>query len=127
MPLVKIELQQGRDKKTVLELRDTVMDAVIEALKVPPDDRNIRLFEYQADLFQMKPPYEVIIEITMFAGRTKETKKRLYQAVTGKLAAAGIIEREKVFIVINEIPAENWGIRGGFPADEIELGFKVNM
>jgi len=32
-----------------------------------------------------------------------------------------------VFIVLNEQPRENWGIRGGIPASEIGLGFKVDI
>jgi hypothetical protein len=29
--------------------------------------------------------------------------------------------------VLNEVPLENWGIRGGQPASEVDLGFKVNV
>ncbi len=25
------------------------------------------------------------------------------------------------------MPIENWGVRGGIPADELDLGFKVNV
>jgi phenylpyruvate tautomerase PptA (4-oxalocrotonate tautomerase family) len=32
-----------------------------------------------------------------------------------------------VFIVLNEIPLDNWGIRGGIPASEVDLGFKVGV
>jgi phenylpyruvate tautomerase PptA (4-oxalocrotonate tautomerase family) len=29
-----------------------------------------------------------------------------------------------ITIVIHESPLENWGIRGGRPASEVDLGFK---
>jgi len=31
------------------------------------------------------------------------------------------------FIVLKEVPLENWGIRGGVPASEVELGFKIDL
>jgi len=127
MPTVKVELLAGRDRSELLKIRDLVMDSVVEILQLPADDRNIRLIEYQPDLFQMKSPYEVLIEIALFTGRTKETKKNLFQTIVDRLDANGLIEKKKVFIVLNEQPAENWGIRGGIPADEIELGFRVQI
>jgi phenylpyruvate tautomerase PptA (4-oxalocrotonate tautomerase family) len=127
MPLIKIELKAGRDRQSILKIRDTVMDAVIESLKMPSDDRNIRVIEYQPDLFQMKAPYEILIEISMFSGRTKETKRTLYKTITDKLESSGLIGKNKIFIILNEQPLENWGIRGGIPADEMDLGFKVNI
>lgn len=127
MPTVKIELVTGRDKETLLKIRDLVMDSVVESLQLPSDDRNIRVIEYSPDLFQMKPPYEILIEISMFAGRTKNTKKKVYQTIVNKLELNGLIDKEKVLITLNEQPLENWGGRGGIPADEMNLGFKVKI
>ncbi len=127
MPTVKIELKQGRDNKSLIEIRDTVMDSVVESLKLPSDDRNIRVIEYQSDLFLMKPPYEILIEISMFKGRTKDTKRRLYQIIVNNLESKGLIEKEKVLITLNEQLLENWGGRGGIPADEMDLSFQVDI
>lgn len=127
MPTIKIELLIGRDKKTLIKIRDLVMDSVVESLQLLPDDRNVRLIEYQPDLFQMRPPYVILIEISMFAGRTKETKKKLYQTIVDKLELNGLVDKKQVLITLNEQPLENWGARGGIPADEIDLGFKVNV
>ena len=127
MPTVKIELAEGRNRQAMLCLRDTVMDCLVEILKLPSNDRNIRLIEYKSDFFQMKPPYEILIEISMFAGRTKETKKKLYQTIVEQLEVNCSIEKEKILIILHEQPLENWGGRGGISADEMELGFKVNV
>jgi len=127
MPLVKIELTEGRDRSSLIKLRDLVMDAVVESLKLVPDDRNIRIIEYKPGLFQMKVPYEILIEVTMFSGRSKAAKKKLYKLIVESLFDNLKIEKDKVFIVINEQPLENRGIRGGIPADEIQLGFNVNI
>jgi len=95
MPLVKIELLQGRDRKSIILLKDTFMDAVVEALHIPTDDRNIRVIEYDSDLFSMKPPYEILIEISLFTGRTRDTKRQLYSTVVDKLSDVCSIEKKQ--------------------------------
>jgi len=127
MPTIKIELQTGIDRPMLILLRDIVMDSVAGVLQLLPDDRNIRLIEYLPELFQMKKPYKVLIEISMFTGRSKETKKNLYKTITENIAASGIFDKENILIILNEVQLENWGVRGGFPADEINLGFKVDV
>jgi phenylpyruvate tautomerase PptA (4-oxalocrotonate tautomerase family) len=50
----------------------------------------------------------------------------LYQAIVKRFEALGIAASD-VIIVLNEVPLDNWGIRGGQPASEVDLGFKVNV
>jgi len=127
MPTVKIELQHGNEPNSLLILRDAVMDAVMEALQLPNQDRNVRILEYKPEYFQLKAPYEILIEITLFSGRTKETKKRLYQTIVNNIELRLGIDKSKIFIILNEQPLVNWGVRGGLPADEISLDFKVKI
>ena len=124
MPLIKIELPEGRNKETLFRMQTIVMDSVVSALTLPEDDRNIRLIEYKPEFFTMKSPYEIIIEISLFKGRTLDTKKLLYQTITENLQEIGI-KKEQIFILLNEQPLENWGVRGGVPASEIKLDFEV--
>jgi phenylpyruvate tautomerase PptA (4-oxalocrotonate tautomerase family) len=35
--------------------------------------------------------------------------------------------RDHITILLRESGAENWGIRGGVPASEVDLGFKVDV
>jgi hypothetical protein len=35
--------------------------------------------------------------------------------------------RTRIKITLIEIPPENWGLRGGMPASEIDLGFKIDV
>jgi phenylpyruvate tautomerase PptA (4-oxalocrotonate tautomerase family) len=127
MPLVKIEVSEGFDRSDLLKMRDSIMDSVVESLQLPPDDRNIRIIEYTQDFFAMKNPYKMLIEISLFLGRTKETKKRLFQTIVNNLESIGLIKKAEVFIILNEQPLANWGVRGGIPADEINLDFKVEI
>ena len=67
-----------------------------------------------------------LVEITLFASRSLQAKRGLYQAIVKRFEALGIAAPD-VIIVLNEVPLDNWGIRGGKPASEVDLGFKVNV
>lgn len=122
MPTVKVELLVGRDKQTLVKIRDLVVDSVAESLQLLAENINIRLIEYEPHLFQMKLPYEILIEISMMVGRSKDTKRKLFQTIVNSLELKGLFEKNRVLIIVTEQPLENWGIRGGIPADEINFG-----
>nr|WP_238326414.1 tautomerase family protein [Desulfuromonas acetoxidans] len=61
-----------------------------------------------------------------FAGRSLDAKRSLYQAIVNNLEPFGI-PKSHVKIMLREITAENWGIRGGQAACDVELGFKVDV
>ena len=127
MPLVKIELKKGREKSELIKIKDVVMDAIVEGLKLPSDDRNIRVMEYEEEFFTLNNPYEILIEITMFSGRTVDTKKKLYKTIVERVESTKLLKKENIFIVLNEQSLENWGIKGGTIATEVNLGFKVDI
>ena len=54
----------------------------------------------------------MIIELTLFPGRTREQKKAAIEIITAKLVEALSIAPEDVFINIAEPPLENWGMAG---------------
>lgn len=62
----------------------------------------------------------------MFAGRSAEAKRRLYQALVRNCGGLGIAPTD-VLVVLHELPLDNWGIRGGQMASEVELGFEVQL
>jgi 4-oxalocrotonate tautomerase family enzyme len=127
MPLVEVNIAKGKDKNHLLQLMNETMNSVQQILQLPEDDRNIRLSEYDADLFQMKAPYKILIQIDMFLGRTVETKRKLYKLLVDNLNNKLQIDPKEVFILINEQPRENWGVRGGVAASDIQLDFKVEV
>ncbi|HOZ13231.1 MAG TPA: tautomerase family protein [Tenuifilaceae bacterium] len=127
MPLVSLSIAKGESSEFLSKLMSVTMSSLQQALQLPDDDRNIRIMEYEPYLFTMKKPYKLIIEISMFSGRTVVTKKLLYQLIVTNLSESLGIAKNEIFILINEQPKENWGVRGGIPANEIELGFKVDI
>jgi phenylpyruvate tautomerase PptA (4-oxalocrotonate tautomerase family) len=129
MPLVKIETRKSWSVTQKKEIMEAIHSAMREALKIPEDDRDIRFHEYQPEDFQVSPEKTenyILVEISMFTGRSLQAKKELYQCIVANLGNQGISSTD-IFIVLHEIPLENWGIRGGIPASEVDLGFKIGV
>ena len=129
MPLAKIEVRKHWSEEQAQQIIEAVYLAQREALKVPEDDRQIRNTEYRPEHFHGPPGKTenyTVVEISIFAGRSLDAKRNLYQAIVKNLGTVGI-EPADIFIVLHEIPLDNWGLRGGVPASEIDLGFKVDV
>jgi phenylpyruvate tautomerase PptA (4-oxalocrotonate tautomerase family) len=129
MPLARIEVRKHWPAETVQAIMAAVYRAQREGLKVPESDRQIRYVEHAPEHFHVPPgrgENYTVVEIKIFAGRSLEAKRALYRAVVRNLGEIGIAP-EDVLIVLDEIPRENWGLRGGVPASEIDLGFKVEV
>ena len=115
MPIVKINMQKGfspKYKKTVL---DCVHSGLMEAIGIEDWDRFQRILEYEPENFEKpegKTDHFMIIEITLFPGRTTEQKKRIIEIVTSKLVGALSIEPSDIFILLSDPPLENWGMAG---------------
>ena len=127
MPFTKVSLIKGKDKSFLQDFKKEILDSIIDVLKLPADDRNIFIMEYERDLFEMKEPYEYLIEIAMFSGRTNETKKLLFKTIVDNLNDKLNIEKESIFIFINEQAPTNWGLEGGKSVEELDLEFKVDI
>lgn len=129
MPLVRIEVVGTRSPSERKSLFEAVHAALVEAFGIPEDDRTQRLIEHDADTFEIplaNSDRYTLVEITAFAGRSTTAKRALYQAVVRNLDALGV-PPEDVSIVLHEEPPQNWGIRGGRSADEVDLGFDVDV
>ena len=129
MPIARIEVRKTWPPEQVQAIIEAVYQAQREALQLPERDRQIRYIEHRPEHFHVPPDKGenyTLVEITLFAGRSLQAKRALYQAIIKRFGALGIAASD-VFIVLKEVPLENWGIRGGQPASEVDLGFKVNV
>lgn len=129
MPNAAIEVrkQYTRDEET--SIIDAVHAAMMEGLKIPEWDKTVRLIVHEPHRFPPTPGRDeryTLISIDLFTGRSLDAKKALYKAIVRNLAPFGI-PGDHIKILLREIPAENWGIRGGVPASEVDLGFEVNV
>jgi phenylpyruvate tautomerase PptA (4-oxalocrotonate tautomerase family) len=129
MPLIRVEIREGWSPAEKAGLLDAIHAAAAEALRIPDEDRTQILTEHPADAFEIPPGKGdrfTLVEVTMFAGRSPDAKRRLYRAVVTNLGRLGIPPSD-VLIVLHEVPLENWGIRGGTPASDVDLGFEVGV
>jgi phenylpyruvate tautomerase PptA (4-oxalocrotonate tautomerase family) len=130
MPVVRIDVIGGKSpayKKAVL---DGVHDALVEAFKIPQDDRNQMITEHRREDFETRSTRSenfTLIEITAFTGRSLAAKRKLYALIGANMARSPGIKSDDILIVINEPHWDNWGIKGCKPASEVEIGFKVDV
>jgi phenylpyruvate tautomerase PptA (4-oxalocrotonate tautomerase family) len=128
MPNTLIATRAGwiTDPAAVIE---AMQSALREALKIPERDRTLRLIEHAVSHFAVPPGRGekfTLVEVTMFSGRSMDAKRSLYRAIVRNLAALGVPSLD-IKIALTETPPENWGLRGGMPASEIDLGFKIDV
>jgi phenylpyruvate tautomerase PptA (4-oxalocrotonate tautomerase family) len=132
MALARIEVVKGRSSEEKRRLLDAVHEALIAALKVPRGDPALRIVEHDPACFELPTaPHPVsdryvLVEITMFSGRSIDAKRELYAQIVHRLGDIGVPATD-ITIVVLESPRENWGVQGGRPASEVELGFTVEV
>lgn len=131
MPSVLIEVRQQYPAEIETGIMEAVHSALRAAFKILPGDRNVRLLVHEPHRFQCppdreQPEYYTHISIDCFAGRSLEAKRMLYKMIVDNLSKYGI-PANSVKIMLREISAENWGIRGGQAACDVELGFEVKV
>ncbi|MBI1334009.1 MAG: tautomerase family protein [Armatimonadetes bacterium] len=131
MPNVLIEVRRQYPPEQETALMAAVHAALRDAFKIPAHDRTIRLVTHDPHRFAVspelaKPEAYTLVTIEAFSGRSLEAKRTLYREIVGNLERLAI-PKDHVTIVLHEIPTENWGIRGGQAASDVELGFKVDV
>jgi hypothetical protein len=126
MPQIKVYAHRENLSKRRARIRDALHGCVVSVLGVPPDKRFQRFIALEPDDFVHPPERSdryTIIEIDMFP-RSTGSKKALMRAMYAALAGIGIAAVD-VEIVIQEVPKENWALRGQ-PGDEFVFPFQVD-
>ena len=101
---------------------------MLSTLKIPENDRLIALFQKPEGFYQ-PPNYTenyIVFEISLFAGRTMQTKRKLYKELIALASSFGG-ENCRANIILIEVEKDNWGVERGVPASEIDLRFDVNV
>ena len=121
MPLVRIDLAEGRDPDTVARIGDTVHAALVTTMGVPEHDRFQVVTEHPLRHLVVDREYLgiertdgcVIVQITLNAGRTVEQKRALYAAIAEQLHARAGVRTEDVMVSLVEVAKENWSFGNG--------------
>jgi 4-oxalocrotonate tautomerase family enzyme len=115
MPLVKVNMLSGKTPAFKNTVFDCIHEGLIDAFGIADWDRFQRIEEYDKSCWEVpkgKTENFVIIELTIFPGRTREQKKCAIEKITASLCDRLRIATTDVFIVMNEPPLENWGMGG---------------
>jgi phenylpyruvate tautomerase PptA (4-oxalocrotonate tautomerase family) len=112
-----------------IRISEVLHTCVVDAFKYPADKKIHRFIYLEKDSFFYpagRTDNYIIIEISIFEGRTVEAKKKLIQLIFERFEKELAISPIDVEITIFETPMSNWGIRGK-SADELILDYKVNI
>lgn len=120
MPLVRIDVNEGRSPKELGALSRSIHDAVLAEYGIPERDyfhivtehRPGQIFAQDAGLGFERTADVVMIQIFTQRGRSQEAKLSLFAAVAAELNKLGIAG-ENVFIGYVENTAEDWSFGFG--------------
>ena len=110
-------------------LSEAIHSALVSALHYPPDKKFQRFIAFAPEDFiypNDRSEQYLIIEISMFEGRTTSAKKHFIQSIFSNIQQQCGISPQDIEITIFETPKCNWGIRGK-NADELGLNYQVNI
>jgi 4-oxalocrotonate tautomerase len=132
MPLARIDLIQGKPAVYRAVLGEVVYQAMLDALKVPKNDRFQVIQEHPAENFIFDSTYLgvsrsancIFIQVTLNEGRSMEVKRAFYQAVVDGLHERLALRREDVLINLVEVSKGNWSFGNGIaqydPAPQVQ-------
>jgi len=127
MAQIKIYLHREHLAASRQAISDALHGCVTGVFGLPPEKRFHRFIPLEAEDFIYPADRSrryTILEVSLFAGRTVETKKAFIRAVFHRLERDVGIPPQDVEITLHESPKENWGIRGK-PGDELALNYAV--
>jgi hypothetical protein len=128
MPSTRIETQRGWIGERKLEFIEAVQRALSDALKLPSDDRCVRLFEYDDDTI-IAPPGERFL---LYGGggtaffRPYGPCQAAALRWLGEGALAPWYSRLRYQTILAEALALDWGLHGK-AASDIDLGYKIDV
>lgn len=131
MPSTTIDVRKRWSDEDEAAIIDAVHAALVSAFRIPEDDKHVRLIEHLPHRLAhppalAQPDLMTLVTIDCFAGRSLDAKRTLYREIVERLATLGI-PADHITITVRDIARENWGIRGGQAACDVDVGFDVNV
>jgi 4-oxalocrotonate tautomerase len=121
MPLVRIDLAEGKPPEYGKEVGQIVNRALTDVMNAPKDDLFQIITEHPQAGLQFDREFLgihrsddcIFVQITLNSGRTVEMKQRFYKAVADGLHKSLKLRREDIFINLVEVAKENWSFGNG--------------
>ncbi len=121
MPLVRIDMLEGKPREYRAKVGEIVYQAMREVLNVPENDRFQVIEEHPKDSLVLDRTYLgiqrsddcIVFQITLNSGRSVELKQRFYKTLADRLHAELKLRREDVIVNLVEVGKENWSFGNG--------------
>jgi 4-oxalocrotonate tautomerase len=121
MPLVRIDLIEGKAPDYAVKIGQLIYRALVDVLNAPTGDHFQVITEHPPRGMQFDRYYLginrsddcIFIQITLNDGRTVDAKRRFYKTVADSLHSSLKIRREDVLINLVEVRKENWSFGNG--------------
>jgi 4-oxalocrotonate tautomerase len=128
MPLVNIDVLEGRPSEEVSAIADAVHQAMVEHLAVPERDRFQIVTQHTAESLRFNRSYLdiertdswVMVRVTLSAGRASEAKQAFYRRLAELLAERVGLRGEDLAVMLVENAREDWSFGHG-QASYVEL------
>ena len=111
MPLTKIHLRAWRSEDDKDAIAQSIQDALIANLGIPPEDRFQLFCEYGGADFRHTPAFLglsysdqlLMIEVSFITGRSDDVKKALIADINARIVASTGQRPDDVFIMLYEV------------------------
>jgi 4-oxalocrotonate tautomerase len=121
MPLVRIDLQKGKDAAYRQKAGQIVYEAMVAHTSVPNHDHFQIIGEHAIENFIFDPDYLgihrtndlIMVQIFFNEGRSVAQKQALYKAIAEGLSTSLHVRLKDVFITLVEVKKENWSFGNG--------------
>ena len=116
MPLAKIHVLEGQyDEARMNGVSAAIQEALINVLKVPPDDFFQIIHVLPRSRFRHTPSFLglkysddlIVLELTFISGRPKDTRFALLKELNERIAVRAGISPDDLMIQLYELPGEN--------------------
>ena len=115
MPLVRIDVIEGRTEDELRRLADVVQEVMLDVFAAPPRDRYQVIHEHRpgriiaedTGLGLERTDGVVVIQVTQ-QGRDDDQKKALYAALADRLEADAGVRPEDLIVSVTENTRSDW-------------------
>ncbi|HOX52667.1 MAG TPA: tautomerase family protein [Fibrobacteria bacterium] len=128
MPIVHITLTDRWSTAEARAISDAIHQALVEAFRISDHDYIHRVHRRDADELVLAPKKSdrfVLVEMSIFPGRTAQAKEILYAAIAANLESFGIAPAD-ILVALHELPMGDWGLRGQ-SGEKVRLSFSTQV
>ena len=119
MPILNVQIMQGRSAQQKTDLLTRVSQAVVDSLAAPLPSVRIVLQEVPAEHVIVAGELGkdmALLRVMLIEGRTEEKKAAMLAAVSRAVHESIAISEQDIRIIITDVPKTDMGVAGGISA-----------